>query len=57
MGLKNVGKTLINLPQSMEELEGLLAIYQDKNKKMTFKLDNEEKYIERYLQENFQPLD
>ena len=58
MGLKNLGKTLINLPQSLEELEGMLADYQhQKEKKLNLKMEKEERYLEKYLIENFQPLD
>ena len=36
----------------------MLRLYQEeKDKKLNLKMENEERYLEKYLQENFQPLE
>ena len=53
-----MGKSLINLPQTLEELEEMLKSIENENRERKEKiLDKEEKLLEDYLNENFNPLD
>ncbi|CDW78073.1 ef hand family protein [Stylonychia lemnae] len=57
LGLKNIGKSLIHLPQNIEELSQMLIAYENMNKntqnKEDLRYEKEEQYYDSYLMDNF----
>ena len=56
MGYKNLGKSLIDLPQNLEDLVVLLNTY-DKKIFGVQRTDVEERMYEQYLHDNFKPME
>ena len=56
LGLKNLGKSLIDLPQTLDELQEALKVY-DKQLAAIDRTDEEERLYERFLVDHFSAKD
>lgn len=58
---KNLGRSLLNLPQGVEELENMLKLINKSDENNIFSIvqmpDEEERLMERYLKDNFDPIE
>lgn len=58
---KNLGRSLLNLPSTVEELENMLKIINKSDENNIFSIvqmpDEEERLMERYLKDNFDPIE
>ena len=61
MGFKNLGKSLINLPQTVEDLKNFMRVLQKGSSSIfcdnIHNPDEDERAIDRYLLESFSPLE
>ena len=56
-----MGRSLINLPQSIEELDNMLKLIGKSEENNKFSMiqmpDEEERLMEKYLKDNFDPIE
>lgn len=56
-----MGRSLINLPQSIEELDNMLKLIGKSEENNIFSMikmpDEEERLMEKYLKDNFDPIE
>jgi hypothetical protein len=61
MGLNNLGKSLINLPASLDDLLKIHETFSKGSKSSIFSgismADDEERMMEQYMKDHFDPLD